>query len=485
MSISGALSNALSGLTAASRTTEAISSNIANVMTDGYGRRQVELSSRTLGVSGSGVWIDGVSRQVDHAIIANRRLADAAVGDSGTRARFLGQIEEAIGTPGAPGSLSARLAEFESSLIEAASRPDSTVRLQNVVQSADALTRHVNSVSDRIQSLRMEADTEISAQVSHLNTTLKQIEDLNTDIVSLRGAGYDANALTDQRQALIDSISEIVPLRQIPRDHGRIALISEGGEMLLDGPAPTFEFTPVGIIVPEMTVASGGLGGLSVNGRPIDMGGSYNSLRGGSLAALFEVRDDIAVKAQSDLDAFARDLVERFQDPAVDPTLAPGQPGLFTDSGSAFSPTNETGLSSRLALNSLVDPAAGGTLWHLRDGLGAGTPGDVGNAALLQGLSAALSQARSPASGSFSGTTRTASGLAADFLSSISSRHQAAQSEAAFSEGRLKALKAQELETGVDTDQEMQQLLLAEQAFSANARVIQTADELIQTLLRM
>ncbi len=485
MSISGALSNALSGLTAASRTTEAISSNIANVMTDGYGRRQVELSSRSLGANGAGVWVDGVTRQVDHAIIANRRLADASVGDSRTRARFLEQIQDAIGIPGQPGSLGTRLAEFESSLIEAASRPDSTVRLQNVMQSASSLVTHVNSISDRIQGVRMEADREISTLVERLNGTLKRIEELNTDIVSLRGAGHDANALIDQRQSLIDSISEIVPLRQIPRDHGRIALISEGGEMLLDGPAPTIEFTPVGVIVPEMTVASGGLDVISINGRPIDMGSGYNSMRGGSLAALFNVRDDIAVEAQADLDALARDLIERFQDPSIDPTLSPGQPGLFTDAGAVFTPANETALSSRLALNPLVDPASGGALWRLRDGLGAGAPGNVGNSALLQGLSTALTQTRSPASGSFAGTSQTASGLAADYLSSISSRHQAAQSEAVYSEGRLNALKAQELETGVDTDQEMQQLLLAEQAFSANARIIQTADELIQTLLEM
>jgi len=485
MSISGALSNALSGLTAASRTTEAISSNIANVMTDGYGRRQVELSSRSLGANGAGVWIDGVTRQVDDAIIANRRLADASLGDTSTRAHFLEQIQDAIGLPGEPGSLGTRLAEFQSSLMEAASRPDSSVRLQKVVRSASSLVDHVNSISDRIQGLRMEADSGIFTLVSRLNDTLRQIEDLNTDIVSLRGAGHDANALIDQRQSLIDSISEIVPLRQIAREHGRIALISEGGETLLDGPAPTIEFTPVGIIVPEMTVASGGLNTLSINGRPIDMGSTYNSLRGGSLAALFHVRDDIAVEAQADLDAFARDLIERFQDPSIDPTLSSGQPGLFTDAGTTFTPANETALSSRLALNPLVDPGSGGALWRIRDGLGAAAPGNVGNSALLQSLSDALSQTRIPASGSFAGASRTSPGLAADFLSSISSRHQAIQSEVLFSEARQKALKTKELETGVDTDQEMQHLLLAEQAFSANARVIQTADDLIQTLLRM
>ena len=38
---------------------------------------------------------------------------------------------------------------------------------------------------------------------------------------------------------------------------------------------------------------------------------------------------------------------------------------------------------------------------------------------------------------------------------------------------------------GVDTDAEMQKLLLIEQSFSANARVITTIDALIQTLTRI
>jgi flagellar hook-associated protein 1 len=36
---------------------------------------------------------------------------------------------------------------------------------------------------------------------------------------------------------------------------------------------------------------------------------------------------------------------------------------------------------------------------------------------------------------------------------------------------------------GVDTDQEMQKLLIIEQAYSANAKVVQTMDELIQILM--
>ena len=39
MTLSGSLSSALSGLNAASRAAEIVSTNIANAMTEGYGRR--------------------------------------------------------------------------------------------------------------------------------------------------------------------------------------------------------------------------------------------------------------------------------------------------------------------------------------------------------------------------------------------------------------------------------------------------------------
>ncbi|MFD2438939.1 flagellar basal body protein [Paracoccus kondratievae] len=47
MSISSAISNAVSGLTAASRGTEVVSANIANALTPGYARRELNLSTRS------------------------------------------------------------------------------------------------------------------------------------------------------------------------------------------------------------------------------------------------------------------------------------------------------------------------------------------------------------------------------------------------------------------------------------------------------
>jgi len=54
-----------------------------------------------------------------------------------------------------------------------------------------------------------------------------------------------------------------------------------------------------------------------------------------------------------------------------------------------------------------------------------------------------------------------------------------------FATARQAGLKDIELQQGVDSDEQMQRLLLIEQSYSANARMIQTVDEMLQTLLRI
>jgi flagellar hook-associated protein 1 len=80
MSITGALSNALSGLTMAGRASELVSTNVANAMTPGYARRELNIGARVLGTHGQGVTVNGVDRVVDRALLSDRRMADAGAG---------------------------------------------------------------------------------------------------------------------------------------------------------------------------------------------------------------------------------------------------------------------------------------------------------------------------------------------------------------------------------------------------------------------
>lgn len=482
MSISAALGNALSGLTASSRSGEVISANVANAMNESYARREIELASASLGGRGTGVAVVGVQRVVNMAAVADRRLAEAENGDAGLRAAFHARAEQAVGDPSDPGSIPGRITALEASLVEAAARPDSGTRLASVVGAARSLAAELNAASAAVQAARTEADSGIARDVRTLNETLASIDRLNTDITTYRAAGRDANGLFDRRQKLVDSIAAIVPIREYPRANGQIALFTSGGAVLVDGRASAFGFSPTDPIVAEMSLAGGALSGLTLNGRPVDARAD-GLLGGGRLSAAFAVRDEIAPAAQAELDALARDLYDRFASSAVDPTLAPGAPGLLTDAGAALDPLAETGLSGRIAVNPAVDPARGGQTWRVRDGIGAATQGPVGDAALLTALSGALSARRPPASGSLTASSLTAGGLAAAVLSVSSRARLDAEQEATSAAFRATALSELILADGVDSDAEMQKLLLVEQTYSANAQVMRTMDALLTELM--
>ena len=110
-------------------------------------------------------------------------------------------------------------------------------------------------------------------QVEDLNHGLLQVRDLNILISKALAQGRDTSALEDNRQMAIDRLSEIVPLREVPRDRGAVALYTTGGAVLLDGTAAKLEFSRTNVIQPHMTQSNTLLSGLAINGKPVSQQG--------------------------------------------------------------------------------------------------------------------------------------------------------------------------------------------------------------------
>lgn len=478
MAISSAFNIASGGLTASARMAEVVSSNLSNALTDGYARREVNLSSGLLG----GVTIEGLTRVVDSGIIRDRRLSDADIGSQQRGANALEQLEQAFGPVGDPSGVVGRISAFEDALISASSNPASEQRLNSVLSSLESVTTAMRSDSDAIQFQRQEADRAIALDVETLNTTLQQIEKLNGDVSRMVGSGNDPSAVIDARQNAIDKITGIVPLTEIDRGNGQVALYTKSGVALIDGQPATFEFAPVGTIVADMTLASGALSGVTLNGDPLDLGDGYGRMKGGSLEAAFTLRDQTLVSLQTDLDELAADLVQRFEGSSVDPTQGGGGPGLLTDRGAAFDPLNIGGLASRLTIQVTVDPAQGGTISRLRDGVNAVVAGPVGDNSQLDRWLVALREPQSLLSG---GTEHSAIGHASDQIGNVGRLRLDAEENLSFEVARFDSLKSAELATGVDSDQELQNLLRIEQSYAANARVLQTLDAMMSRLMEI
>ncbi|MTH35711.1 flagellar hook-associated protein FlgK [Paracoccus limosus] len=483
MSLSSAISNALSGLTATTRATELVSTNISNKSVAGYARRELETSSRTY--ASGGIRIDGVQRMVNAGLLADNRLAQAASSQSGTVAAFHAAIEGAYGTADDPGALTSLLTGFNAALTSAAARPDSDTRLGAVLDAASALTGKIRSVSATITTARAEADRTIGRDVDKLNGALEQVAELNRQITVLTARGEDASPLIDTRQAAIDEIASLVPIQEVARENGRIALFTKGGATLLDGNAPAkVSFQAANAMSTAMTVGNGDLSRLSLNGKPLSEA-EMGMFAGGTIAANFQIRDDLAPQYQTRIDAFAREVCVRFADPAVDGTLAAGTAGMFTDAQSASNPAAEPGLANRIAVNAALDPAMGGALWRIREGVNATDPGSGGDATLIQAMGAALTDTRTPSSAAMSSSTRSMLQFAADLTSGAATNRVRADASALQDQTRADSLNIMLLAQGVDTDTEMEALLSLEKAYAANAKVFQTVNGMLDEILRL
>lgn len=484
MSISSALANAGSGLRATAKSAEVVSSNVANAATDGYGRREIRLTSANVGGTGVGVKVAGIDRIVNDAAIADRRLADANLGQSTEKTTHLAAIESSIGLPGDDYSLSSMIAKLEGDLAIAASDPGSSVRLNEVVASATSVARKINTIADGIQDQRTAADASIAQQVDDINYALTQVDELNDNIQRMVLTGGDPSPLIDERQMQIDRIASYLPIKEVKRDNGTVAIVTTSGAALVDGKAAQLSFTPTRIITADLTIQNTGLSSIELVGAAHQLGDTFASIDGGSLSAAFEIRDEIAVEQQLAIDGLARHLIERLSSSSVDPTLSIGESGLFSDGSLDFDPANETGIGQRISVNNAVDPQTGGDVNALRDGIGATVARAIGDNSILSAMKTALSESGVPASGGFQ-VASSFGGLATNFLSDVSALRQSEEFRMAAASSQVSALKQAELAYGVSTDDEMQKLMIIEQAYAANARVIQSVDEMLQLILRI
>jgi len=482
VSISSAIVSARSGLDAVGARADIVATNVANASTPGYVRRALTVSETILGQQTAGVQVNGIERSTNARLTAERRLLASDFAQAEILSSSWASLSQRIGEDIESSTLFQNLSNFETALRDAALSPESTTHANQVVQSANSLVTEFNMLGDLINERRFQADQDIANSVDIVNASLREIQDLNRSLASLDQTTAQAAALFDERGRVLDRISEHIPIQTFERDSGAIDVLTVEGVYLVAGPARTIEFTPTNTMSPDFTVAGGDLSGLTVDGVDITPGATtFGAVSSGSLGALFTLRDTDLTNLQDQLDTMAQDMIDRFTDPAIDPTLLVGDPGLFLDNN----PAAGAGVASRLQVNALVDPAQGGASWRLRDGLGAVAQGNPGDNTILTNLVGALEQVRTVTQPGLQGSYN-----ASDLIAQLGALagQQRVQNEAVRSSVTLQhdAVKQVELEeTGVDIETEMQDLLLIEQAYAANARVLEAASQMINQLMQI
>ncbi|WP_306252773.1 flagellar hook-associated protein FlgK [Parvularcula sp. IMCC14364] len=489
MTLTRALGNANSGLAAASFRAEIAANNVANANTPGYVKRTVDVTESRLGGQSSGVTVAGVTRTNNPALTAERRQAEASAGRADIISQAFSELNRTLGEPDDTTGLFNSYQRFETALRELTVTPESPA-LQNALYGTTAdVVSEFNSLYNKGQQMRIDADASIENAVTTVNTALKDIADLNQKIISLPDQSTEQAALLDERQLLVDQVSQFVPVKQLPAGDGAISLLTNEGVFLLSGQAREIEFTRTPFIGPGATYDNGAgvLSGLRVGDQDITPGSNGTfAVQSGLMAGYFAVRDEVAFDFLQQVDSLAADLVARFSDDSLDPTKAAGAAGIFTDNGGPVDPTNIDGIAQRMTLNAAVDPAQGGLVSRFRDGVGATTEGPAGDATIPANLLEAFNDRQPVPAGTGLTGTLSISEAVAGVTSLIG--EERVRSDAVLSSARARAeilSDAEIAETAVDTDQELQSLLLIEQAYTANARVIQTINDMFNRLLEI
>src|SRR5882757_8444079 len=325
MSLSDALSIAMSGLRANQAAMSLVSSNVANAETPGYVRKTLDQVTTNSGSYGSDVRIAGVNRELDQYIQAQLRTETSGAGYASLRSNFLQQLQSIYGNPGSVGTLEDAFNGLTTAVQALSTSADSQSARIGVVNAANVLASQLNSMTQGIQTLRGAAETGISDSVNTANNLMSQIATINNQLAAnpLGGTSTDSStaALLDQRDQYITQLSELMDIRVTTNGANQVTVFTNSGVQLVGNEAARLSFNAQGTVTPNTLWNSdpsqSNLGSVIVSytngGGSIDLTAT-GGIKSGKIAGYTELRDKSLVEAQNQLDQFAASLSSALSD---------------------------------------------------------------------------------------------------------------------------------------------------------------------------
>lgn len=319
MSLTQALTSALSGLQVNQASISMVAANVANADTPGYTRKVVN-QVPTGGSSSIGVRVSDIQRQIDLYIQRQLRVENAGASYADTRARMYSQLQEIYGQPGSDTALKSVYNSFTSALQVLSTSPDDPGARTAVVNSAQLLTQQLNQLSASIQGQRANAELAISDAVNSANEAMTQIASLNQQIAGSTPGDSATAALQDQRDSYIDQLSQLMDINVMVGDRGQVSIFTSSGTQLVGAQAAQLRFDAVGTMTPASQWSADpsqrGVGTIMLvppSGAPVDLI-QNRSIRSGTIAAYLQMRDQDLVQAQNQLDALAAGMAQALSD---------------------------------------------------------------------------------------------------------------------------------------------------------------------------
>ncbi len=431
--------------------------NLANATTPGYRRQRADLV--TLGGALRNTELLGVSyggrQSVDAPLVGRRLTFERAVfGHHAERAQIGTMAETSMNALGEL-DLSARLSEFFDGVRSLATDPGNGVERRELLARADAIGSEMARASSALVLTRVEVQRRTEELSQELNSKLAQISELDSRIRATFEPSYAAD-LIDRRDLLVAELSEQIGLRAVRSGGNGIYLPAVDGTTLLEDGKPRELSVKLAGDDLEVSVAGGATGSHTLR-NPL-----------GRLGGLISSHNDLLGDQLESLDQLAFDFGSRVNE------VHRGGYALDGTSGHDFfvNLDGPHGAAGSLAVRAEVreNPeliAASST----PDGV----PGDSSNLqALLDIEVSALGSGLSPAETYNDLTTR----LGRMVSTAVSDSEMA-------SAGIAQLESIQSSISGVSIEEEMINLTEAQRTFEAAAKVIQVADELLQTVLSL
>jgi flagellar hook-associated protein 1 len=441
------LNGALSALRYNRVAMDVASGNVANAGTTGYARRSAiaqatgapavpALWSRWDG-AGDGVEASSVSRMVDPLLDARARAEHGTSSFLDTRSTALSRVETSIGEPG-DGGVAAALTAFQSSWHDLANNPGDSAARTQVLTRAQTLRSTISTQSSAVSNEWADQRSRLDALSAETNQVAGQLADLNRGLRSADLAGTDAGDLLDKRDQLTQRLAELTGA-SVTINQDTTVSVTVGGQSLVSGN------TANAVTVGGSTSLAGAAGDpvtFSVNGTAVTLGGGEI---GGTQQLLGADLPGYAAK----LDSFVATLV----------TQVNTQHGQGVDLDGVAGGAFFTGTSAADLQVALTDPRKIAAADATKGGL------DNTNATTIGTLDLGADQYRS---------------LVTGFGTTVSSAATASTTQAALV-SQVDA--ARESVSGVNTDEEMVNLMAAQRGYEGASRVLTTMDSMLDTLI--
>ncbi|MGA3066140.1 MAG: flagellar hook-associated protein FlgK [Tepidisphaeraceae bacterium] len=247
MSLIGALNLGQTALAANSAALQVTGNNIANAGNANYTREvatETEATDQELSPGvyvGTGVDLTGVQRQVNEALNGNLNNAISDNQAATVNQQWSGQIQSVFNALGSQ-NIDTDMGSFMTSWSTLANNPQDAAQRQVVIQAGQTVASDFNNLSTQIGTIQNNIGQQLNTVVGQANQLASQLAAVNTQIANSQGNGASAapggdNSLLDQRDSLVQQISQLVNAQAVDQGNGTVNLYVGSQPLVMAGSA--------------------------------------------------------------------------------------------------------------------------------------------------------------------------------------------------------------------------------------------------------